>query len=384
MGLDALRSPPHLNRIGPRFRFSGDGTDRACRLLAASENFDLLAGVWIWVNGPNRILQVPIWLAVGEFTGIALIWIAYARRFGLPKPVLGFRFLGVFLKRGRSIGLIHLCQAVIVSSDIIVVGLMSRWADVGRYSAPHRIISSVMAFGLIFQQVVFPSLSRFGVPSDSGRHLLDYAVPNPGHGFHSRRRWTCLLAEPLVRFLFPPEYHHTGLLLGLGVWRALYQPGVSLSGGADCDEPRNGGAKSPDLRCRDFSAVDRASENQFRDARGLRRGSDHRRWTGGGGLPLLDAARVPACRKPSFRATSPCLGVYGPGVPRGCAGACPCGRCGGRRDLSRRSQGDRRPGFRFQSAGTGDPHSAPTRQQTASRAASKRRAEIEEESEPLA
>ena len=179
--------------------------------------------VWIWVNGPDRILQVPIWLAVGEFTGIALIWIAYARRFGLPKPVLGFRFLGVFLKRGRSIGLIHLCQAVIVSSDIIVVGLMSRWADVGRYNAPHRIISSVMAFGLILlQQVVFPSLSRsWRSSSDSGRDLLDYAVRNPGHGFHSRRLWNLgLLAEPIVRFLFPPEYHHTGLLLGLGVWRA--------------------------------------------------------------------------------------------------------------------------------------------------------------------
>ena len=39
--------------------------------------------------------------------------------------------------------------------------------------------------------------------------------------------------------------------------------------------------------------------------------------------------------------------------------------------------------FRFQSAGTGDPHSALTRQQTASRTASKRRAEIEEESESL-
>jgi O-antigen/teichoic acid export membrane protein len=29
-----------------------------------------------------------------------------------------------------------------------------------------------------------------------------------------------VLAEPLVRFLFPPEYQHSGLLFALGIWRA--------------------------------------------------------------------------------------------------------------------------------------------------------------------
>ena len=83
------------------------------------------AGVWYWVSGPSQVLLVPLWLAAGEITGIALVWAVYAREYGLPRPVLGPRFLAVFFRRGRSVGLIHLCQAVIISADLLVVGVLS-------------------------------------------------------------------------------------------------------------------------------------------------------------------------------------------------------------------------------------------------------------------
>ena len=179
------------------------------------------AGVWYWVNDPSKVLLVPLWLAGGEITGIALVWVAYTRRYGFPRPILGLRFLLVLLRRGRSVGLIHLCQAVIVSADLLVVGLMGRWSDVGRYGAPHRMISAVMAFGMIFQQVVFPALSRnWRASTDSGRRLLDFAVRVLVSAFIPVAVGGTLLAEPLVRFLLPPEYHHAGTLLAVGIWKA--------------------------------------------------------------------------------------------------------------------------------------------------------------------
>jgi len=178
-------------------------------------------GVWYWVNGPSRVLLVPLWLACGELTGIAMVWVVYAKKYGIPRPVLGLRFLGVFLKRGRSVGLIHLCQAVIVSADLLVVGVMSRWSDVGRYGAPHRMVSAVMAFGMIFQQVVFPALSRnWRVSPDAVRRLLDFAVRVLVSGFVPVAVGATLLSGPLVAFLLPPEYRGSGLLLAVGVWKA--------------------------------------------------------------------------------------------------------------------------------------------------------------------
>ena len=127
----------------------------------------------------------------------------------------------VFLSRGRSVGLIHLCQAVIVSADLLVVGLLSHWSDVGRYGAPHRMITAVMAFGMIFQQVVFPALSRnWRASPDSGRRLLDFAVRVLVTGFIPVAVGGTLLAEPLVGFLLPAEYHQAGLLLAVGIWKA--------------------------------------------------------------------------------------------------------------------------------------------------------------------
>src|SRR5205807_9858583 len=104
---------------------------------------------------------------------------------------------------------------------------MSPWSDVGRYGAPHRMISAVMAFGLIFQQVVFPALARnVRTSPDAGRRLLDFAVRVLVTGFLPIACGSALLAEPLVRFLLPADYHGSALLLGLGIWRA---PVLSLA-----------------------------------------------------------------------------------------------------------------------------------------------------------
>ncbi len=179
------------------------------------------AGVWFWVDSPARILLVPLWLAAGELTGIALVWVAYTRKYGFPRPVLGFRFLVVLLSRGRSVGLIHLCQAVIVSADFLVVGLLNPWSEVGHYGAANRMITAVMAFGMILQQVVFPALSRnWRVAPESGQRLLDFAVRALVSGFIPIAVGGSLLSQPLVQFLFPLKYQHADVLLAVGIWKA--------------------------------------------------------------------------------------------------------------------------------------------------------------------
>jgi O-antigen/teichoic acid export membrane protein len=179
------------------------------------------------VTEPSRLLLVPTWLAAGELTGIALVWLGYGLRFGLPRPVLGLRFLAVFLRRGKSVGLIHLCQAVIVSADVLVVGLLTPWSEVGQYGASHRLVAAVMAFGLIFQQVIFPALSRsWRTSPEACRRLLDLSVRVLVTGFLPVAVGGSLLAEPLVRLLLPADYPHSAVLLAVGIWRA---PVLSLA-----------------------------------------------------------------------------------------------------------------------------------------------------------
>lgn len=192
------------------------------------------AGVWGLVTGPEALLWVPACLAGGEFAGIGLVWLAYSRNYGLPRPVLGSKFIAVFLRRGKSIGLIHLCQAVIISADILVIALWSSWAEVGQYGASHRLVAAVMAFGLIFQQVVFPGLSRAWKSSPGEcRRLMDGAVRALLAGFLPVAVGGAILARPMVGFLLPGDYPQSAFLLAVGIWRApvlslafLYQSGL--------------------------------------------------------------------------------------------------------------------------------------------------------------
>ncbi len=118
--------------------------------------FGVLACVW----DASRITWVPIWLTVGEASGIALVWAAYLKKYRLPRPRLGLRFLFILVQRGKTVCLMQLSQAVISSADLLVIGLLSPWSDVGRYGAPHRMVTALLTFGLILQQAAFPTLSR--------------------------------------------------------------------------------------------------------------------------------------------------------------------------------------------------------------------------------
>jgi O-antigen/teichoic acid export membrane protein len=179
-------------------------------------------GVFSFVADIARITWVPAFLVGGEICGIALVWLFYARRFGLPRPAFGGgRFLRVFLRRGRSVYLIQVSQAVLGTIDLLIVGLMSEWEDVGLYAAPHRMVTAVLTFGLIFQQVVFPTLARSwrGTPV-AGRSALESLVRILMAALVPLAVGATVLAGPLVHYLFTDDYAGASMVLALGIWRA--------------------------------------------------------------------------------------------------------------------------------------------------------------------
>jgi O-antigen/teichoic acid export membrane protein len=195
------------------------------RLVAVSlvlRTLGYAAGVTLLVRGPEHLVWVPICLVAGEAAGIAVVWGVFIRRYGLPRPWRGgSRFARVMLRRGRPVYAIQVSQALLGTIDLIVVGLLSRWGDVGLYCGPHRMVTAVLTFGLIFQQVVFPGLARsWRETPESGRRALNALVRVLVLGLLPIAVGTTVLARPLVAFLFPRTYAPAIPLLALGVWRA--------------------------------------------------------------------------------------------------------------------------------------------------------------------
>jgi O-antigen/teichoic acid export membrane protein len=178
-------------------------------------------GVSLLVGDSGRIAWVPGCLAAGEACGIALVWAHYVRHYGVPRPRFGGRFLRVFLRRSRPVMLIQVSQTVLGSVDLMVVGLLCPWDQVGLYSAPHRIVTAALTFGMIFQQVVFPALARsWRDTPEAGRRALDVLVRALALGLVPIAVGATVLAQPLVRLLLPANYADASLLLALGIWRA--------------------------------------------------------------------------------------------------------------------------------------------------------------------
>ncbi len=199
------------------------GTERMGRIAASLclRTAIYAGGVWWTVSGVGRINWVPAWLALGELTGIAIIWGCYVHEYGWPRLSLSGRFPAVVATRGRSILTIQVAQTVLLSVDLMLMGFLNQWGDVGLYGAPHRMVTAILTFGIIFQQVIFPWLSRrWRENPESGRSPLDASVRVLLSGLLPLAVGATVLADPLVAFLLPSEYHGAGPLLAIGVWRA--------------------------------------------------------------------------------------------------------------------------------------------------------------------
>jgi O-antigen/teichoic acid export membrane protein len=178
-------------------------------------------GVWSTVSDAKQIVRVPIWLTVGELSGIAIVWASYLRNYRLPRPRLGLRFLSIIVQRGRRVCLIQLSQAMINLADSLVVGFMCSWADIGRYGTPYRLSTALLTFGLILQQAAFPTLSRLWRQSAcAGREALNSLVEVLVTGLVPVAVGCTVLAGPLMHLLVKRDYEGAGLLLAVGIWRA--------------------------------------------------------------------------------------------------------------------------------------------------------------------
>jgi O-antigen/teichoic acid export membrane protein len=173
------------------------------------------------VGDPGKIVWVPIWLTVGELSGIAIVWASYLRSYRLPRPRLGLRFLSIIVQRGRTVCLIQLSQAMINLADFLVVGFLSSWADIGRYGAPYRLSTALLTFGLILQQAAFPTLARlWRQTACAGRQALDSLVEVLVTGLVPVAVGCTVLSDSLVHLFLNTDYKGAGFLLAVGIWRA--------------------------------------------------------------------------------------------------------------------------------------------------------------------
>ena len=178
-------------------------------------------GVLLCVRDASRIVWVPVWLTVGEVSGIALVWLSYLKHYRLPRPRLGLRFP---LDHGaaRAYGLLdpalagrdqHGGPAGRRVPEFVGRG-RALWGPAPDGDGPVDVRPDPAAGGVpdSFAVVAADGVRRPGGTRFAGGGLDDWAGAGGG-GVHGAggSAWCTVL---------PADYAGAGFLLALGIWRA--------------------------------------------------------------------------------------------------------------------------------------------------------------------
>lgn len=190
--------------------------------------FGLVAAL---VKGPAGILYVPIALAGATLLGTIVLLVPYMRTFGWPRLRLDRPVCAFLIRSAWPIGIASVVTQFHVNFAIVGLALIRTDYEAGLYTAAHRLVFFLLMLDRVFQAVFLPVISRYvksninrlaELTGTALRVILAIGLP------------FCfgvlLLAQPVVRFVFGPDYAQSAPILQVLVWFFLLSLLSSLAG----------------------------------------------------------------------------------------------------------------------------------------------------------
>ncbi|MBA3404639.1 MAG: polysaccharide biosynthesis C-terminal domain-containing protein [Gemmatimonadaceae bacterium] len=171
-------------------------------LVAAQSLY--LAGALLLVHDTTDLERVPLLQLVGDVVAAAILLLILFRG-GVPRPSIA-RGLNL-LRQSGFITVGRLLRAVIVTFDVILLGIIASDRDVGLYTAAYRVCFLAITIAVSTHTVFLPAVTRATLSGATAigpvvaRSLYlttSVIIPIVAGGI--------VLAAPLLAFLFGPEY----------------------------------------------------------------------------------------------------------------------------------------------------------------------------------
>lgn len=162
-----------------------------------------LAGVMTFVRSPANVVRVPLIQFTGEMlAALTLLWLLF-RRFHRPSVQGGM----VLARQSGYITLSRIMRSLIVTFDVILLGLLATRRDVGLYSAAYRICYLMMAVAVATQVVYAPSIARATLlGSTAVRGVMERSVALTATVMFPLVVGAAVLADQLLALLFGGQF----------------------------------------------------------------------------------------------------------------------------------------------------------------------------------
>lgn len=171
------------------------------------------------VDGPSRILAVPLAFAVASLAGCTVLLVPYIKNFGWPWPRFERQVWISLARQAWPIGVASVLIQLHANLAVVCLALLRSDLETGAFNAALRLVLFALTFDRMFQALSLPVLSRHfkasspRLPELTGTALkVILAVGLPVCAA------TVLLAGPVVSFVFGPEYRQSAGVLRVLVW----------------------------------------------------------------------------------------------------------------------------------------------------------------------
>jgi O-antigen/teichoic acid export membrane protein len=173
------------------------------------------------VRGTSQVWLLPLFQATGELLAAAQLGHAYRRAANSegPEPRRPDAPLALLAAQAWPLGIGQLMRAVNFWFSVILIGLLVGDGAAGRFAAAQRLAQFAMGFAPLYFVGYLPLISKGLVQSpevlrrltaDSLRMTTLITVPIAAGG--------ALLAEPIVRLVFGPDYAPSAAPLAVLMW----------------------------------------------------------------------------------------------------------------------------------------------------------------------
>jgi len=172
--------------------------------------------VFIFIKHSSDYIYVPLINSAGFLvSGVLALRIA-KKSFGIRINTSGITVRGMYtyLKEGFSVFSSLVSSTLLYRSPTVFIGILLNYSMVGFYSVAEKIVSALKGFILIFNQTVYPRLSKLVVESKYRYFKAWYRCLWVSLAI-STLLFICLsiFAETLITTLFTPEYDYSIFIL---------------------------------------------------------------------------------------------------------------------------------------------------------------------------
>ncbi len=180
---------------------------RGARLIAVgnvSGQAALMVGALLVVNGHKDIAKVPLLYVIAELVYAGVILALLVPRFGFLRPRVDLALWRSTLRGGLPLMVSAFARGLLLTFDLLVIGVVLGPADAGQYSAASRpILFVITGIGLFFFSFV---TSYSALQGREAAALLRTSVRSTAIGSTGVAVLLALLAVPLVDLLYGPRY----------------------------------------------------------------------------------------------------------------------------------------------------------------------------------